>query len=81
MRGPPQPALVVALQVAASITDTVGSSLLPTYTVCVRLSTTTGSGKPPTATVGGDCAQPAMAPAWQVAALIIDTALSSASAT
>jgi hypothetical protein len=49
----PQPAWLRPLQAAVSRTDTVPSSVLVTWTVCVAASTNAGDGLPPTVTVAG----------------------------
>ena len=71
--------VMVALHVAALITDTPAA--LPAYTVPVFSFTATGIGNTPTVVFGGVVPQPVVCPAWQVRALIIETALLSASVT
>src|SRR6516165_6792973 len=72
----PHPVVVLPLQVAPSITETVLSFVLPTYTVSVCWLTASGSGKLPTGMVGGCWPQPEVSPAWHVAVLTTDTVLS-----
>jgi hypothetical protein len=76
--GVPQPARSVALQVAASITDTLPGLPLPafaTYTVWVWPSTATADGLSPTMAVAGVVAQPDGWLALQPLVSIIDTVL------
>src|ERR1700727_2014129 len=72
----PQPVRTVALHVAPSITETVLSFTLATYTVSVAWSTAASTGPGPTVTAGGACPQPEAMVALQVAVLITETVLS-----
>src|SRR6516225_6095549 len=65
--------VVVALQVAALITETLVSSILVTATMRLTGSKAIPAGPKPTVTAGGVCPHPVVVVALQVAPLITDT--------
>src|SRR3974390_1468864 len=65
--------VMVALQVAASMTETLVSSTLVTATIRLAGSKAIPTGAKPTVTVGGMCPHPLVVVALQVAPLITDT--------
>src|SRR5450755_3159703 len=76
-----QPAVCLALQRLASITDTVLSPALATYTVCVSRSRARADGPVPTGTVGGASPHPAVSSALQREISMTDTVLPNTFAT
>ena len=64
---------MVALQVAASMTETLVSSMLVTTTVRLAGLKAIAAGPKPTVTVGGLCPHPVVIVALQMAPLITET--------